>query len=347
MVNLDGSIGEGGGQMLRSALVWSLYTQTPFRMTRIRENRKEPGLKAQHLHVLKALRHLGPVEIRGDQIGSRDLTFTPAPLKAADARVDVGTAGSLTLLLQTLLPVTLFTPGRSRFRLIGGTDVAWSPTIDYLRNVVLFPAMLRAKCLRLDIVRRGFFPAGGGELDVEVEGWKDVEPLDRIVRGRLVQIRIFSTASKALAERKVAERQASAATEALKRFDVRIHEELSYSDSRSPSCAITCVADFAGGQKLGGSALGERGRPAEDVGKQAADQLAKEIDSGAPVDEYAADQLLPWLAISGGAYRASAISEHTRSNALITESFLGKGLSIDGDIVRCQVPIAGSSRAGC
>ncbi|HEX7897317.1 MAG TPA: RNA 3'-terminal phosphate cyclase [Planctomycetota bacterium] len=348
MVNLDGSVGEGGGQMLRTALVWSLITQTPFTMVKIRENRDKPGLKAQHLNVLKALRVMGPVGITGDQIGSRSVSFYPAALKAVDATVDVGTAGSLTLLLQTLLPVVLTTPGRSRFRLIGGTDVQWSPTIDYLRNVVAGPAMLRAKLLKLDLVSRGYYPAGGGEILFEAEGWKDdVPPLERLERGRLVQIRVLASSSRALEERRVAERMAASASETLRRFRAPVHEEVTYGDTRSPSCSITCVADFAGGQKLGGSALGERGRSAEDVGKQAADQLAKEIDSNAPVDEFAADQLVPWLAMSGGAYRASVISEHTRTNVMITERFLGSVIEIEGDVVRCRRPFAGSSRAGC
>lgn len=348
MVNLDGSFGEGGGQMLRTALLWSLFTGTPFRMTRIRENRENPGLKAQHLHVLKALQAMGPVRVDGAFVGSRCVGFEPAPLKAVDGVVDVGTAGSLTLLLQTLLPVALAAPGRTRLRLIGGTDVAWSPPVDYLRNVVAAPAMLRAKLLKLDILRRGFYPAGGGEILLEAEGWKDVETFDRLDRGRLVQIRILSTASRALAERRVAERLAAAAAEPLGRFGVRTHEEVSYSDTRSPGCVITCVADFAGGQKLGGSALGEKRKAAEEVGKQAADQLAREIESGAPVDEHAADQLLPWLAMSGGAYRASAITEHTRTNAWVTERFLGEGrISFEGTILRCRDPFAVSSRAGC
>lgn len=338
MVNLDGSVGEGGGQMLRTALLWSLFTGTPFRMTKIREKREIPGLKAQHLHILSALKTMGPVRVDGAFVGSRAIEFQPAPLAAVDATVDIGTAGSVTLLLQTLLPVLLLTPGRSRLRLIGGTDVAWSPTLDYLRNVVAFPAMLRARVLKLELARRGFYPAGGGELLVEAEGWKDVEPLDRVERGRLVQIRIFSTASRSLAERRVAERQATAAADVLRRFGARTHEEIEYAESRSPGSSITCVADLGGGQKLGGSALGQRGKAAEAVGREAAEDLARELESGAPVDAHAGDQLLPWLALSGGAYRASAITEHARSNAWVTELFLGKILEIEGEIVRCRSP---------
>src|SRR5688572_529111 len=178
MVNLDGSVGEGGGQMLRTALLWSVVTQTPFKMVKIRENRDKPGLKAQHLHVLKALQAMGPLRMTGAEIGSRELTFAPAPLSAVDATVDVGTAGSLTLLLQTLLPVVLMTAGRSRFRLVGGTDVAWSPPVDYLRHITLGPALKRAERLELEVGRRGYFPAGGGEIVLEGSGWKEVEPLD-------------------------------------------------------------------------------------------------------------------------------------------------------------------------
>jgi RNA 3'-terminal phosphate cyclase (GTP) len=340
MVNLDGSVGEGGGQMLRSALLWSTLTQTPFRMVKIRENRKDPGLKAQHLHVIRALQAMGPVKVSGAQIGSRTVTFEPAPLAATEADVDVGTAGSLTLLLQTLLPVALATPGAHRFRLTGGTDVAWSPPVDYLRNVVLGPAMLRSWRMTLDVVKRGFYPAGGGEIRLEVQGWKEARPIDALERGRLVQIRILSTASTGLQDRRVAERQGESAADVLRRFGARVHVESAYGETRSPGSVVTCVADFAGGQKAGGSALGEKGRPAEEVGRQAAEQLAREIEAGAPVDEHAADQLIPWVALNGGAYRASRISEHTRSNLWVTEQFLGKVVELEDHVIRCRTPFA-------
>lgn len=340
MVNLDGSLGEGGGQMLRTALMWSAITQTPFRMVKIRENRKDPGLKAQHLHVIRALEAMGPVRATGAQVGSRTLTFEPAPLGTADATVDVGTAGSLPLVLQTVLPVALATPGAHRFRLTGGTDVAWSPPVDYLRNVVLGPAMLRAFRMKLDVVRRGFYPAGGGEILFEAQGWKEAAPIDMLERGRLVQIRILCAASKALEERRVAERLGESAAAVLQRYGVRVHVEASYGETRSPGCVATCVADFAGGQRLGGSALGERGLPAEEVGRRAAEQLAREIDAGAPVDEHGADQLIPWVALNGGAYRAGAISEHTLSNLWVTEKFLGKLVEREDHVIRCRRPLA-------
>jgi RNA 3'-terminal phosphate cyclase len=211
--------------------------------------------------------------------------------------------------------------------------------VDWLRNVALGPAMKRSYQMRLDVVRRGFYPAGGGEVLFEAAGWKDdVEPLDWRERGRLVQIRTFAFGSEALRERRVAERLSESAASELARHGVRVHGEVGYGATRSPGCVITCVADFAGGQKLGGSALGERGRTAEEVGRQAAGQLGVEIDSGAPVDEHAADQLVPWLALSGGSFRASRISEHTTTNMSVVEKFAGPRFEREGDLIRCREP---------
>ena len=339
MIELDGSQGEGGGQMLRTAVAWSLLSGKPFRMRRIRAGREKPGLKAQHLHGLHAVGKLGPVRVEGATLGSSELVFHPAPLAPCNATVDVGTAGSLTLVLQMLIPAALRAGGCSRFRLIGGTDVAWSPPVDWLRNVALGAAMKRSFQMKLDVVRRGFYPEGGGELLFEAAGWKDdVEPLAWDERGRLVQIRTLSFASEALRERRVAERLSEAAAKALARHGVKVHGEVAYGPTRSPGCVITCVADFAGGQKLGASSLGEKGKAAEDVGTQAAGQLGEEIESGAPVDEFAADQLLPWLALSGGSFRASRISEHTRTNLAVVEAFAGPRFALEGNRVSCGEP---------
>jgi RNA 3'-phosphate cyclase len=325
--------------MLRTAVVWSLLTRTPFRMVRIRENRRDPGLKAQHLHVLRAVAALGPVGVEGDRLGSKELRFRPAPLRGAQATVDVGTAGSLTLILQTLLPAILLAQGDSRIRLVGGTDVAWSPPIDWFVDVALGPALRRAVRLRLDVRRRGFYPAGGGEIELEGGGWReDVGPLNGAARGPLKSIRIRSFASESLSSRRVAERQAEAAAAALAGQGVVPETTVSYGETRSPGSVLSCVAESADGWKLGASALGERGRPAEEVGAQAAAGLAKELASGACVDEHAADQILPWLALCGGVVEASEVSAHARSNMEVIERFGGKLFRVEGRRVVCPEP---------
>jgi RNA 3'-terminal phosphate cyclase (GTP) len=339
MIELDGAQGEGGGQMLRTAVAFSLLTGRPFRMRRIRANRPQPGLKAQHLHGLRAVALLGPVKVEGAVLGSRELAFHPAPLRAANATVDVGTAGALTLVLQVLLPAALRATGCSRFRLIGGTDVAWSPPVDWLRNVALGPAMKRSYQMRLDVVRRGFYPAGGGELVFEAAGWKDdVAPLEWGERGRLVQIRTLAFASEFLRERRVAERMSEAAARELERHGAPVHAEVEYGPTSSPGCVISCVADLAGGQKLGSNALGEKGTPAEDVGREAGERLSVELASGAPVDEQAADQLVPWLALSGGEFKASRLSDHTTTNLRVVEAFIGNRFEVEGTRIRCKDP---------
>lgn len=335
MINLDGSHGEGGGQMLRTALVWSLITRTPFRMENIRAGRRPPGLKAQHVHVLKALRPLGPVEFTGAVEGSAVVTFVPAPLRGAEFRVDVGTAGSLTLLLQTLLPAVLIARGRSKVVLTGGTDVAWSPPLDHFRSVVWPAARARATHLSLDVERRGFYPKGGGRLVLEAEGGKSPPPLSLDERGELRQVRVFSFASADLQSRRVAERQSDAARERLARYGVPMHAEASYGPTHSPGSVVTCVAELGGASTLVGSALGERQKAAEKVGEEAAGRLALEVDSGAPVDEYGADQLLIWLALAGGVLRSSRFSDHTRTNLWVTERFLGSVFKLVGATVSC------------
>ncbi len=335
---LDGSRGEGGGQMLRTALVWSLWTGTPFRMVNIRAGRRNPGLKAQHVTILEALRRLGPVSVKGAAVGSGVVEFLPAPLKGAEGTIDIGTAGSITLLLQTVLPAALRAEGSSRLRLVGGTDVAWSPPLDYFREVILAPARERAKTLRIhEGARRGFYPKGGGEVTLEAEGWtSDAPPVQATERGDLLTLRILSVAAESLAERRVAERQLEGARPELVRISRGCRGEARYSPSFSAGSVVTCVAEFGGGATLGASALGERGKAAEEVGREAADALVREVQSGACVDSYAADQMILWMALRGGGIRTSEVTRHTLTNIEVTEAFTGKLFTIEGTTIRSK-----------
>jgi RNA 3'-terminal phosphate cyclase (GTP) len=347
MIKLDGSHGEGGGQILRHALVWSLLTSTPFRIEKIRAARKFPGLKAQHVAVLEALKPLGPIGVEGGTVGSDVLEFQPAPLQAANYRVDVGSAGSIPLILQTLVPAFLLAKGCSRVELTGGTDVRWAPSMDYLRNVALWPSMKHAWQMRLDVLSRGFYPKGGGRVVFEAAGWKESPPLELGRRGRMIQIRLVSVASELLRDRQVAERQAEAAAALLRPWGVGVHLETCYAPSVSPGSVLTAVADFAGGQKLGASSLGSPGVPAESVGAEAAEQLLEEIRSEAPVDRHAADQLVLWLILAGGVMHCSRITEHTRTAIWLSEHFVGKRVEIDGSRLSCVAPFPFHFRPSC
>lgn len=344
MVNLDGSQGEGGGQMLRTALVWSLITRQPFRMDNIRARRRDPGLKAQHVHVLHSLRFLGPVRFEGAVPGSPRVTFFPAPITGTSFQVDIGTAGSITLLLQALLPAMLLAKDPSCAEITGGTDVAWSPPLDYLRLVLWDLLAARCRRLEMDPRRRGFYPKGGGEVVLEAEGPVRELPFALCKRGALKELRIRSFASQDLAPRRVAERQSEAALQELSSLGVQADVQASYGTTRSPGSVLVAAAFFEGGARLGAGALGERGRPAEEVGRQAALALLEEAGSGAAVDAHAADQLIPWLALCGGSVHTSRITEHTRTNIWVTEQFTGPLFRIDATTIHCEKPFRASSQ---
>lgn len=335
MLTIDGSLGEGGGQMLRTAVAFSLLTGTPFRMEKIRAGREKPGLKAQHLSILKAARKAWGAGVEGAEPGASEVAFQPGPLAGGTFEIDIGTAGSITLVMQTLLPALLFAPGRSIVMLRGGTDVSMSPTFEYFRRVVLPHAEPFAEEVSVRCDRRGFFPVGGGEVRLTVRprfaSWKDVRgalpPLQLLDRGDIAHVDVSSIASKDLEPHIVAQRQVQGVENELKGLTTR--RDIEYLPSRSPGTSVTLVARLAGGGALGADALGARGTRAEEVGREAARKLKEELDLGAPVDRHLADHLVPWLALRGGSIRATEITDHTRTNASIVERFIEGRFAID------------------
>jgi RNA 3'-phosphate cyclase len=339
MLEIDGSYGEGGGQMMRSAVAFSCLTRTPFRMINIRAGREKPGLKAQHVHVLKAAMKFAGATVAGAKEGSAVVDFDPGRPRGGTFEIDIGTAGSITLVMQTLLPALLFAGGRSVVTVRGGTDVAMSPPFDYFREVIVPHAAPFADELAVDMRRRGFYPKGGGEVrllvrpkhhgtfeEIRAAVRRSLPPIDLTRAASAESIDVYSVAHDSLEPNGVVERQAAGAMNAIKHARLRAHKE--YARAFSIGTAVTVVARFAHGA-IGGDALGERGKRAEDVGREAAEMLKAALDTGAPVDEHLADHLVPWLALRGGSFRASALSEHTKTNCWLVERFIGPSFTID------------------
>ncbi len=340
LIQIDGSHGEGGGQMLRTAVAMSILTGKPFRMSDIRAGRAKPGLKAQHMHVLKAARRLSGAAVTGADVGSSMVTFAPGMPRGASFEIDIGTAGSITLLMQTLLPVLLFAEGPSDVTIRGGTDVSMSPTFDYFRHVVLPHARPFAEDITVECKRRGFYPRGGGEVRIAIRprfggGFQRVRDAvrlaippfaltDAVSTDRVV---ILGVASETLRERGVADRMVDSARLILQASHVE--RSADYVHTSSTGAALTLVVHQQGGGVMGADALGELGKPAEKVGAQAVERLAAQ--GTAPVDVHLADHLVPWLALRGGAFRTSEFSEHTRTNCWIVEQFLGPLFVLDND----------------
>jgi RNA 3'-phosphate cyclase len=345
LLEIDGSHGEGGGQMMRSAIALSLLTAKPFRMFCIRAGREKPGLKAQHLHALKTSERVFGSRVTGATLGASDVGFWPGPLKGASYEVDIGTAGSICLLLQTLLPAALFADGRTVAHLKGGTDVAMSPTWEFFRNLVLPAALPLCEGAEVACDRRGFYPKGGGHVRLMVRPRfhgdfaalraairAAVPPLNLVDAAPVESVDVYSVAAEELRAQDVVKRQLKGAVEELgelRGVEVRPHSE--YARSLSIGTAVCAVATLKNGAVLGGDALGERGKRAEAVGREAAAKLVAQIRSGAPVDEHLADHLVPWMALRGGIVRTSAITDHTRTHCWLVERFLGPTFHIDED----------------
>lgn len=342
MLELDGAYGEGGGQIVRTALLLSLLTGRPFRAYNIRKGRSKPGLKPQHLHIVRTLLHLTSSRAEGAHLGSLELTFFPGPIGAGTLRVDIGTAGSISLFLQTLLPVSCFASGPVHLRVRGGTDVPGGMTFAYLAGVLVPFVRPFVRELRIQALRRGFYPKGGGEVELQVvprfsrsaypsfEAFREAlrgsfRPLRILRRGTLRRIRGESLASTSLRNRRVAERQAGAARRILPQADIQV----TYSPTLSPGSALTLIAEFEY-TVLGADALGRRGVPAETVGQEAAEKLQAELEADATVDVHLSDNLIPWLALVGGAFRVREITSHTRTNIWVVEQFLGPTFRIRG-----------------
>ncbi|NPA47632.1 MAG: RNA 3'-terminal phosphate cyclase [Thermococci archaeon] len=326
LVVIDGSHGEGGGQIVRTAVAMSVVTGRPVRITRIRARRSNPGLRPQHLKAIEALKMLGDAEVRGARVGSTSLEFIPRGLRRSDLRIDVGTAGSVSLVLQALLPAMAFVGGS--FEIRGGTDVSWSPPVDYVKEVTLFALREMGLSVSLEVGRRGYYPKGGGVIAGEVEPWEERRPLQALEWRRVLRFGGVSHAANLPGH--VVERQAKEAVRVLRQAypEVPCDVRRELGTSRGPGSGVTLWAE-TDCLRLGWSSLGRRGKPAEKVGREAAEGLLGELEKRACVDRFLGDQLIPFIAFAGGEFRATEITEHLRTNVWVVEKFLGETFSVD------------------
>src|SRR3989344_4263431 len=342
MITIDGSQGEGGGQITRTALALSTLTQKPFRITDIRKNRPQPGLKAQHLTAINALKEICGAKTSIVGVGSTALEYVPGVVLPGNYSFDIGAAGSISLLLRALLPPLLFAPKPVKLTIIGGTCGLWQAPGEYFEHVLL-PHIKRFADVSCAIERRGHYPAGGGKVMIRVRPREYLSAPYRLEEQKqLVSLHGISHASADLEKREVAERQAQAARIILKKYSVPVKIDTIYSSTLSTGSGITLWARFNDTNDefhtvLGADALGEKNVSADMVGTNAAEKLRKEIDSGAVVDSHLADQLLPFAALAGGALKTSEITEHARTNMAIIETFLNVKFEVRESLICCTL----------
>lgn len=343
MLTIEGDYGEGGGQLTRMAIALAAVTLSAVRLTRIRARRSKPGLAAQHLTALRAVASVAQGEIEGLALGSTEVVFRPGTLRGGEYVFDIGTAGSITLLLQALMPVMLRAPQPLSVRVIGGTDVRAAPPLDYLRFVLLPLLEAMGAAVSLEVLRRGYYPRGGGEVGVRVQPGALHAPKS-LAPGRLRSVTGGVQTARLPAH--IAQRMRDAAERQLAARGLRADWVLDADVAAfSPGGAIVLAADRTT-THLGAGRVAERGVRAEELGDAAGGELAADLERNLSLDVHAADQLIVYLALANGAaaFTTRGASPHMTTAIWLAQQFLPARFRIDeqaGGAVRVTCMPAG------
>jgi RNA 3'-terminal phosphate cyclase (ATP) len=318
MIEIDGSYGESGGQIIRTSLTLSALTKKEVSIENIRAGRPNPGLAAQHLTAVKAVRNVCRGTLDGAEIGSKSLVFHPGEIVGGKYEFNIGTAGSVTLVAQTIIPILLHANKPSSIRIIGGTHVIKSPGYDYFERVFIPAIRYLGAEVESKLVRPGFYPKGGGIIDINLKPsklfgkteWPLGEPIKVLIRLADLPQSISMKEKKVFLENEI--------------NDVRVYED----KDCGPGNAVTASTNFRGAY-----VAGEKGKPAHDVAKEALNEILKEQFD---VDKHLADQLLVYAVLAEGKteYITSEITEHTRTNAEIIKKFVDRKIEIEGNTIR-------------
>jgi RNA 3'-terminal phosphate cyclase (ATP) len=327
MLEIDGSQKSGSGTILRLALALSGIVGEPLHVYNIRHRRGQPGLRPQHLESVKTAAKLCNAEIEGAKLGSRELWFKPEGIISGEVRAEIGTAGSISMLLLTILPLCVHAKGNIRVHIVnGGTDVRYAPTINYLKYVFL-PLLERIGLKSsLNVKKYGYYPKGMGEVIFDVSSVSKLSSISLEEFGVVEDIEGISVCTF-LEDRLVAERQAKAAKKILLNSgypsDICVVNDRSNPFQRGSSLVLW--AETSKGAMLGGDAIGELRRSAEVVGRDAAGSLLREVEAEATVDVHLADMLVPYVALADGTscYLTREVTEHLDTNIWLVEKILG------------------------
>jgi RNA 3'-phosphate cyclase len=322
LLEIDGSYGEGGGQILRTAVALSVLTKKPVEIKNIRANRPNPGIKPQHYIAIQSVKELCNADVEGLEVGSSNLTFTPGDVKSGKYKFDIGTAGSVTLVFQTCLLSALKTSEPITIVVTGGTDVKWSPSWDYFKHVFL--PLIKKMGVSVDgrLIKRGYYPKGGGEAELTIEPFKDIKPLRLGEQQEYSQINGIIHLANLPGH--VGMRMKHASIKSLIKHGLKASIEIEETASLSTGTGITLWVESKD-TVLGSTVLGERGVPAEKIGEDAMQNLLFEIEGGATVDVCAFDQILPYMSLArdkGSSFCiVREVNSHARTNMWLVNQF--------------------------
>jgi|Deesub1362B_J571_1020462.scaffolds.fasta_scaffold00004_269 RNA 3'-terminal phosphate cyclase (ATP) len=332
MYIIDGSYGEGGGQILRYAAALSAALQKPVKVINIRAKRPNPGLRPQHLGGIKILQKICGGSVEGLKVGSREVIMDFGEAKSGHYEYNVGTAGSITLIIQSLMPMLSLSNKDISISIIGGTDVKWSPTSDYMKNVFLNNLRTIGISAEMDIIRRGYYPKGGGKVILKVYSESKLKPIT-IYREEIIFTEVISIASNL--PKHVAMRQVKPFRHFLekhvpgeKSFKI---STLGRDEAIGPGTSIVIYSKMSNGIYAGGDGVGERGKPAESVGWDAYQRFLDWFNSSASLDINMGDMIIPFLFLSDGNSRFSVprLSKHIESALYVATNLTEREYKID------------------
>jgi RNA 3'-phosphate cyclase len=348
MLIINGAYGEGGGQILRTALSLSTLLKIPIRIESIRASRSKPGLMPQHLTAVKALQAICQARVEGASIGSMALTFEPGRPQAGEYHFEVGTAGATSLILQTLLLPLAFAGGESLVRLAGGTHVPWSPPIHYLEMVFLPVLLAMGIHVEINLIRWGWYPQGGGMIQARIKPADKLKPISLGQPWKPDRIKVLCASSHLPGH--IREREKHRVEERLRQEGLEADYEVT--EGSSPSQGNMVFIAAAGGSGAAGfTSVGQRGKKAEQVAEEAVDSFLAFLESGASVEEHLADQLVPYLPLAEGPCEIliQQISSHLETNLWVVRHFIQEDIELkeEGGLGRLKMYGTGLRPPAC
>jgi len=339
MMTIDGAARSGSGTIVRYSMALASLLGKEIRIENIRAGRDRPGLRAQHLSVVQACQQMCHGAVENASVGSKGITYTPGErFTGGEYSWDIGTAGSTTMMAQTLLPLACFARNPSKFRLEGGLFQDFAPSAYHMKFVLLTMLKQMGIQAELDIIRPGYVPRGGGIMEVRVEPAGKVKPLNLNEQGEILNIKGIALSSH-LKEKRVSQRMAAECRRVLGAhgYEAEIRQ-IEDDSSLQEGAALAIYAETTPGNRIGFDRVGRPGRSSESIGRYVAQTFVEDVRTGATVDRYIADQLIIFAGLADGITRYSVprITEHVETNLWLIEEFLGARTRVDDNVLEIE-----------
>jgi RNA 3'-terminal phosphate cyclase (ATP) len=336
MITIDGGAKSGSGTIVRYSVALASLLGEEIKIENIRAGRDKAGLRAQHLKVLQACQEMCHGVVKNASVGSKEITYKPGEkFNGGEYSWDIGTAGSTTMMAQTLLPLACFARKPSKFRLEGGLFQDFAPSAYHMKYVLVpFLKQLGIR-VEFDIIRPGYVPRGGGIIEIRVEPAVKLKPLNLTEQGEISSIKGIALSSH-LKEKRVSQRMAGECQRVLSSYgykaEIEIIEDVG---SLQEGAALAIYAETNSGNRIGSDRAGRPGRSSESIGRYVAERFIEDVNTGAVVDRYIADQLIIYAGLAEGVtrYLVPRITEHVETNLWLIEEFLGARIKIDGNLL--------------